>query len=103
MPYYDHGLLKPYVIFDVAAGRDAQQGGGGSRFNLAEVNMALALFQELHAFMLAAHERALREGGPLPPPCLVGVIAPYRCAAARPTGRVPSRARSAAQRLAGLF
>lgn len=55
MAFYSHALLKPYVVFDVAAGRDAAGAGvGGSRYNLAEVNLALALFQ-VCAVRLDAH------------------------------------------------
>jgi len=49
LPIYKHNLFKPYVVYDVAAGRDeadtSAAGGGGSRFNVGEINLALALFQ----------------------------------------------------------
>lgn len=50
-PIYKHDLFKPYVVYDVAAGRDeadTSAGGSGSRFNLGEINLALALFQVRH-------------------------------------------------------
>jgi hypothetical protein len=76
MPFYEHDLFKPYVVYDVAEGRDAAGGGvGGSRYNLGEINLALALFQELRKFLISLMQRGLR-----PPPCQVGVITPYRCA-----------------------
>ena len=30
-PIYDHGLMKPYVFFDVSAGRETRQGSGSLR------------------------------------------------------------------------
>ena len=30
-PIYDHQLLKPYVFFDVSAGRETRQGSGSLR------------------------------------------------------------------------
>lgn len=30
-PIYDHPLLKPYVFFDVSAGRETRQGTGSLR------------------------------------------------------------------------
>ena len=32
-PYYDHPLMKPYVVFDVARGRERRREGGGSLSN----------------------------------------------------------------------
>lgn len=50
LPIYQHNLFKPYVVYDVAAGRDKADNVGasaGSRYNLGEINLALALFQVL--------------------------------------------------------
>lgn len=30
-PIYDHGLMKPYIFFDVSAGRETRQGSGSLR------------------------------------------------------------------------
>ena len=83
MPFYGEPLFKPYVVFDVAAGRDA--GGpaaGGSRYNVAEINLALALFQELRKFLVQLFEEAVANGTEGPPACRIGVLTPYRCVAA---------------------
>ena len=90
--YYSHALLKPYVVFDVSAGRDAAAGRGkqsagsgadgqaiaGSRWNLAEVNLALALFQALRKTLLERVEAAAKKGGFGPAECRVGILSPYR-------------------------
>jgi hypothetical protein len=84
MPFYAHDLFKPYVVYDVSQGRDARGGGGGaplgSRWNLEEVNMALALFQELRQYLVQLMAQAAKDGTPRPPPVTVGIITPYRCA-----------------------
>ncbi len=46
-PYYYTDLLKPYVVYDVAGGREQLQ--GRSRSNEAEAQMALGLYMELLA------------------------------------------------------
>ena len=88
MPFYEHNLLKPYVIFDVDSGREQQYGDGGSRFNVSEVNMALALFQELFNFLTQKQREAIQQQRPGPPPCLVGIITPYRCAPVLPFSQI---------------
>lgn len=84
MPFYAHDLFKPYVVYDVSEGRDRTGGhgstGSGSRWNLGEVNMALALFQELRQYLVQLMAKAARDGTPRPPPVTVGIITPYRCA-----------------------
>jgi hypothetical protein len=35
--FYSHALLKPYMFFDVAGGREQRQAGGGSLRNQARV------------------------------------------------------------------
>lgn len=35
--FYSHALLKPYVFFDVASGREQRQAGGGSLRNQARL------------------------------------------------------------------
>ena len=41
-PYYDHPLLKPYVFFDVAKGRERRREGGGSLSNRVRVSLPVA-------------------------------------------------------------
>ena len=79
--FYAHDLFKPYVVYDVSHGRDrTASAGSGSRWNLGEINMALALFQELRQYLVSLMQKAAKDGTPRPQPCTVGVITPYRCA-----------------------
>lgn len=79
MQFYAHDLFKPYVVYDVSHGRDrTAAAGSGSRWNLGEVNMALALFQELRQYLVTLMQKAAKEGTPRPQPCTVGIITPYR-------------------------
>jgi hypothetical protein len=78
MPFYRLDLFKPYVVFDVSGGRDEGSAATGSRYNLAEVNMALALFQELRNFLVSLCEEAMTNGTPGPPACRIGILSPYR-------------------------
>lgn len=81
--FYAERLFKPYVVFDVARGTDAAAAAGGSRYNLAEVRLALALFEELRKLLVMRAEAARADGGVGPGECRVGVISPYRCALPR--------------------
>ncbi|KAL3156802.1 hypothetical protein ABBQ38_001073 [Trebouxia sp. C0009 RCD-2024] len=72
-PIYDHGLMKPYVFFDVSAGRETRQGSGSLR-NQDEADLAAALFFELRSVLMEAH-RQKKEGLKA---TRVGVITPYR-------------------------
>lgn len=71
--FYRNQMLKPYMFFDVAGGRDVISGTGGSRRNQAEADLAVALFQVLREELLAAMQR-----NELKAPVVVGVITPYR-------------------------
>ncbi|EFN53619.1 expressed protein [Chlorella variabilis] len=89
-PFYAHPLMKPYVFFDVAKGKELRREGGGSLSNRAEALLAACLFAELRSFLI---ERAQQQPGsitgptsdshpaamlPLPEVSAVGVITPYR-------------------------
>jgi hypothetical protein len=77
--FYSQPLLKPYVVFDVASGRDAAAvAAGGSRYNVAEVDLALALYQELRKVLNAKAAEAAARGMPSPPDYKVGVLSPYK-------------------------
>ena len=76
-PFYNHDLLKPYVIFNVPTGLHERQ-GGGSLQNQVEADLAAALFKELRDFLIEKHQKALQEGKPSPRPVRVGVLTPYR-------------------------
>lgn len=75
--FYDHDLLKPYVVFDVPTGQHERQ-GGGSLQNQVEANLAAALFKELRDFLIEKQRQALRERRTPPAPVRVGVLTPYR-------------------------
>jgi hypothetical protein len=79
MPFYRLDLFKPYVVFDVSGGRDEGSAATGSRYNLAEINMALALFQEIRNFLVSLYEEARGNGTAGPPACRIGILSPYRC------------------------
>jgi hypothetical protein len=68
-------------VFDVSSGRDAgcTVASGGSRFNVQEANLALALFQELRKLLVSRAEAARLVGGVGPEECRVGILSPYRC------------------------
>lgn len=79
MQFYAHDLFKPYVVYDVSHGRDrTASAGSGSRWNLDEINMALALFQELRQYLVQLMQKSAKEGTARPQPCTVGIITPYR-------------------------
>ncbi|GAX75224.1 hypothetical protein CEUSTIGMA_g2668.t1 [Chlamydomonas eustigma] len=76
--FYDAevGLLKPYVVFDVERGREMSH--SRSKRNLAEAEMAAALFLELKCEVEVQERKAVEAGKPKPPPVQVGIISPYR-------------------------
>lgn len=77
-PYHAHPLMRPYLLFDVAAGREQRQGGGGgSLSNAAEAELAACLFLQLQGALRAAAAARPRQAPPLPPTS-VAVITPYR-------------------------
>lgn len=75
--FYDHDLLKPYVVFDVPTGIHERQ-GGGSLQNQVEADLAAALFKELRDHLISKQKRALQLGKKPPPAVRVGVLTPYR-------------------------
>eukprot|EP00210_Caulerpa_lentillifera_P002220 g2133.t1 len=75
--FYDHDLLKPYVVFDVPTGFHERQ-GGGSLQNQVEADLAVALFRELRDFLIQKQNQAEKDGSPKPKPVRVGVLTPYR-------------------------
>jgi hypothetical protein len=64
--YRQVGLLKPYVVFDVERGREVSH--SRSKRNLAEADMAAALFLELKCEVEAQARTAAEAGKPKPPP-----------------------------------
>ncbi|CAD7703891.1 unnamed protein product [Ostreobium quekettii] len=75
--FYAHGLLKPYVLFDVETGQHERQ-TTGSLHNRVEAELAASLFQELRSWLIKRCEELIRQGRPPPPGVTVAVITPYR-------------------------
>ena len=46
-PYHAHPFLRPYLVFDVAKGKESRRAGGGSLSNLAEAQTAVSLCELL--------------------------------------------------------
>ena len=74
--YHSQPMFKPYLVFDVARGKERRKQGGGSLSNAAEAEMAACLFASLRNFIKQSTTSGVT---PLPPPPpSVAVITPYR-------------------------
>jgi len=99
--FYHEPLLKPYAVFDVAAGREMRGGGGRggpSLRNEAEAEMAAALYRALRDSLNRAAAAAIAAGRPPPPPVTVGVLTPYRAQVEAVTAALARAAGPAAAR-----
>lgn len=75
-PFHSHPLLRPYLVFDVARGKERRQAAGGSVSNAAEAELAACLFLQLQQTLKDV--QAAAPGSSAPPPTSIAVITPYR-------------------------